>query len=74
MINTKNAIATASGVSEKPQTEDHSDPKFAVFTSQGGVNTQPSCTMNDLGVCSSDYNVSKEGIGVGGYDKSFTVN
>jgi len=29
--------------------------------------------MNDLGVCSPEYNVSAEGISTGGYDKEFTV-
>lgn len=74
MINTKNAVTTVDGTNEKSQVVDYSDPKFAVFIPQNGVGSQQSCTMNDLGVCSSDYNVSKEGIGVGGYDKSFTIN
>jgi hypothetical protein len=73
MITTKNRIVTVQGVNEKPQSPDFGDNKFANFGFQSGKNSSHSSSMNDLGVCSPDYNVSKEGIGVGGYDGGFTV-
>lgn len=73
MPTTKNGIITVQGVNEKPTAVDYSDKKFANFGFQTGKSSSHTSTMNDLGVCSPSYNVSKEGIGVGGVDKGFTV-
>ncbi len=72
-MNIKHGIVTVSGVNEKVTPVDYSDKKFANFSAQSGTTSYPACSMNDLGVCSPEYNVSAEGISTGGYDKEFTV-
>lgn len=73
MTTTRNGIVTSQGVNEKPKSPDYGDKKFANFGFQSGLESSHDSNMNDLGVCSSNHNVSKEGIGTGGYDKGFTI-
>jgi len=71
-INTKGKVSTAAGVSEKVTPPYYSDPQFAVFGGNGGVVTERNVS-HEAGISKAVHDVSKEGIGTGGYDANFAI-
>ena len=68
-------LSSVDGVTSKVETFRFDDPKFAQIepTVTGSTRTISENVINDNGVSSPLTNRSKEGFGIGGYDRQFNV-